>query len=75
MFSVIFILCCTAFLVYRLKRGKPTNVHLNPVAAKAEIVDRFIEIEAMPKGRQKQQAFKQWQQLYGELKQQKKLQR
>lgn len=72
MFSVIFIVCSIVFLVYCLKKSKPTTVHLNPIAAKTEIVDRFIEIEAMPKGSQKQQAFKQWQQLYGELKQQKK---
>lgn len=60
-FSFIFVSFAIAYLVYYLKQSKPTQLHLNPVLARSSMLERYLEIENMPVGASKLQAYKHWQ--------------
>ena len=62
MFSLALIIFTVYFSYYTYKKSKPTTMHVNPVDAKNHIVDRYIEIQAMPEGLEKERAHKVWQQ-------------
>lgn len=72
MFSVVLVVLCVSCIYCVLNKSKPTSMYLNPVSLKTEIVDRYLEIEAMPSGSDKKQAYQQWQQLYSQVKRQDK---
>ena len=68
MFSIIFVMCCLYGFKVSFSKSKPTDMYLNPVEAKNHIVDRYIEIQAMPEGMEKKQAHKVWQESCHQIK-------
>lgn len=68
MFSVLFVALCLSGIQFSVNKSKPTDMFVNPVAAKNYIVDRYLEIQAMPEGLEKKQAHKIWQQNVHQIK-------
>lgn len=61
-FSLILIFTSIAFAVYYNRQSKPSQLHLNPMLARSNMLEHYLEIEKMPAGVNKLQAYKQWQQ-------------
>lgn len=61
MFSLILITLFYIGVKSIRNNSKPTDIFLNPVAAKTEMLDKYLKIESMPDGASKQKAYKQWQ--------------
>lgn len=68
MFSLIAAAFGLYIAIFAIKKSKPNKVFLNPVETKNYIVDRYIEIQAMPDGVEKQQAHKLWQESCHQIK-------
>lgn len=68
MFSLITAIFGLYITFLTFKKSKPSQMFLNPVETKTYIVDRYIEIQAMPDGLEKQQAHRLWQESFHQIK-------
>lgn len=60
-FSPILLFFCISYAIYYNKQSKPVQLYLNPVLARSSMLERYLEIENMPTGSNKLQAYKHWQ--------------
>ena len=52
---------CFGLLFYYRGQSKPVTLYLNPMSARSSMLERYMEIEKMPVGVSKIQAYNQWQ--------------